>query len=150
MTKLKNIPFTIKASLSAINIEADSYIDKINMLFVILNKSEIIWHSYNDGIGSYEYWGSKEFDAGKTVYEIESSEDIEFTLSIPGASNLKLTEIFMEIIEHIKDVNYGLERKFDFTNQYGDIIDTELLHLTFSNITFENSDLKTTLTWEQK
>lgn len=73
-------------------------------LFSMSVEFDVEWS--NDGIGSYEYWGSKEFDAGNDYAEVSDYAVSDLTEHLSDGTQVSIPEsdpIFKSVAKDISD-----------------------------------------------
>jgi len=127
--------------------------EKICELQEILMSAEITWDVYKDGIGSYEYWGAPGYDAGKTVYEIDDTEDVKLEISLSNSSERTHWETLFKIINEMQNntrtQKRGIYRKFEFKDDFGEVIETISLKLNLYDPKFKDGSLTVLLNWSE-
>lgn len=82
----------------------DLYIEELDL------EIELDYHlrTENNGIGSYEYWGSKEYDAGEDYLVLD---DVEWDKSLYTNEQNELIDKY--IVEHWDKIEEEILNKFD-------------------------------------
>jgi hypothetical protein len=67
----------------------------------------------NDGIGSYEYWGMKCYDAGTDYYEVTG---LEYDQSLYSKEQIEVIEKYLD--DNIDEINTTIVKEYEKNNDY--------------------------------